>query len=118
RRQAEEARLERVRLLQVFRDSADGVYIAGSDGRMLMANEAALRLLGMEKAGMRGRHVASWAEEFRPRSSEGKPLSAGELPLARALRGEIVRGIEIWIDALDGEGRCLSLSASPVRGDH
>jgi len=116
RRQTDEAQRERVRLLQLFAASADGIYIARADGTMSLINDAALRLLGITGEGSAGRRIGDWPQHFLPRTADGKRLAADDLPLQRALRGEVVQGAELWIDTLDGTRRCLSVSAAPVTG--
>src|SRR5579883_3235110 len=98
RRQTDEAQRERVRLLQLFAASADGIYIARADGTMSLINDAALRLLGITGEGSAGRRIGDWPQHFLPRTADGKRLAADDLPLQRALRGEVVQGAELWID--------------------
>lgn len=115
RRQSDEVQRERVRLLQLFDASVEGIYIVRPDGAASMINDAAQRLLGISSEGLRGHNMADWASDLRARTEGGSVFPIEELPLSRALSGEVVRNFEVWVDALDGPVRCLSMSAAPVR---
>lgn len=119
RRHAEE---ERHRLLsQLQRRSAElnaildhmveGVFVADPDGRLSFVNQAGLRMCGGTPP------EEALGEEEGPdtslRTLDGEPLSHDELPLFRALRGEVVLDCDVRAFKPGGE-RVLRMNAAPI----
>jgi len=95
---------------------SDGVVAADLDGRMLLFNTAAQRLLGL---GARDVPGSEWSDTYRCfREDATTPFPADELPLARALRGEPVFNVLVHIKnpQVPG-GTWISVNGSPLR-DH
>jgi PAS domain S-box-containing protein len=73
----------------------EGVVVADRSGRVIFANRAAQSILGLGSTGL---VQEKWSEVygcFRP--DKLTPFPSAELPLARALLGESVSGVEIFI---------------------
>ena len=104
---------ERRRLLSLIDTLPEGLTIVEPDGRVSLYNQAAVDILGGPPG---GGPLDQRAQPYRPRAPDGKPFSPDELPLARALRGETVRAVEMVIRRPDGSERPLLVSAGPVRG--
>ena len=47
-------------------------------------------------------HPLEWAEHFGMRHPDGQPFGPHEAPLLRALRGDVVRDVELHVDTPDG----------------
>ena len=88
---------------------AEGLLVADDAGELLVSNQAARDLLGAPSA--RGTLAAIPAQRV-----DGTPLRDAERPLARALRGESVRDLELRT-AGDAGHRILAVSAVPLPRD-
>jgi len=102
-------------LESLIQDLPVGVLVSDRNGRILCFNEAAQRILGLN-----GLDVDP---EDRPRvygcylRDTATPVPAGRMPLARALRGEVVQDDEIFVrNEHVPEGVWISASAAPSRG--
>ncbi len=104
-------------MLTTILDSlADGVTVVGEGGRVILRNPAGIRLL----AGVPSDSV----EVINPESyglfrTDGSQVDPRDLPYARALAGESVTGMEIFLRTPTmPTGRLLEVSATPVsQGD-
>jgi sigma-B regulation protein RsbU (phosphoserine phosphatase) len=100
-------------LLDIINSLADGVVVANLEGRFLLFNPAAERILSL---GLMDVPLAEWSSAygcFRPDMSTAMP--SNELPLARSLRGEAVDDCEIYIRRTGGtEGGWISVSSRPI----
>jgi phosphoserine phosphatase RsbU/P len=102
-------------LLRDIIDSfADGVVVADLDGRFVLFNPAARRLLGV---GLTDVPPSEWSKVygcFLPDTVTPCPPEA--LPLARALEGESVSGFEVFVrNPSMPAGAWLSINGSPLR---
>jgi PAS domain S-box-containing protein len=102
-------------LLQLILGSiADGVVVADSNGKFLLFNAAAEQVLGM---GATERAPDQWSDQygvFLPDTMTQYP--ADKLPLVRAMRGEIVDTVELFIrNPQVPEGRLLSINGRPLK---
>ena len=119
RARAEEVETERRRLdlvaaerAAVLGQVADGVVIAGADGRVAYVNEAARRLHGVAGLGV---PVEDYSDAFHLFTLDGRPFPIEELPLARAVRaGETVKAERWLIRRPDGSEVVAEGSAAPV----
>jgi PAS domain S-box-containing protein len=96
---------------------ADGVVVADLDGRCLLSNAAAERLLGRDLADLAADEWASTLGCLKPDMITTYP--SNEMPLTRALRGEVVSNLEMFL--LGGEppqGIWLSINGAPIRDAH
>ncbi len=109
------ARPSTARLQQILDSVADGVVVADQEGRFLLFNPAAERILGI---GLMDVPQQDWPSVWGCYRPDGvTPFPADELPLACALRGETVTGAEVFIrNASTPAGVWLSVNATPLRG--
>ncbi|MDI7274557.1 MAG: ATP-binding protein [Anaerolineae bacterium] len=95
---------------------ADGLIVYSPSGDIVRMNAAAVDMLGYT-AQESARHLAERMALLDPRRPDGDPISWQQMPPARALRGEIVRGFINVVRARSGRELWLSSSAAPIRGD-
>lgn len=103
-----------VELDAVFDAIADGFVLFGPNGEIQRMNREATRLFAYSEE-LRG---ASLAERFALldlRTEDGTPVPYEASPVARALRGEIVRALHLRVRR-GGESGWVHASAAPVRG--
>jgi PAS domain S-box-containing protein len=96
----DEADRRRALLDLVVEQSSDGIVMADGDGVIRLFNEAAAQLYGVSR-----REVLT---------VKGSPLAPEETPLARALKGELVREARWVVHRRDGD-RVLTGTASPLK---
>ncbi len=75
-------------LEQLMAQLLDGVILIDPTGLILSANDAALRMHGVQTTDALGATAEQYAERFTLRSKEGRPLKRREYPLFRLLAGE------------------------------
>ena len=107
----------REELASILDNVADGVIAADMNGRITFANRSAIRMLGRES----GRELTGTLdfEACLPfLDQNGEPIPAGDLPSARARRGEGSKEILLGCRR-EGEGqtRWLLVKSDPVAGD-
>jgi signal transduction histidine kinase/CHASE3 domain sensor protein/ActR/RegA family two-component response regulator len=107
---------EQTRILQCVLDSmGDGVVVADRNGRFLLFNPAAEKLLGT--GAMEGK-PDDWAEHYGVFSADLTPYAPSEVPLARALRGISVDEEDLFIrNATLSEGAWISATARPLKSE-
>ena len=102
-------------LLDVLLDSVDVAVVAcGPDGQVTHLNRRAIELMGMDAS--TGSDPETWIERVWPRTPEGLPLSFEELPIVRALKGEVARGVDMLVQTGHGDV-LMSTTANPVYND-
>lgn len=108
------SRAER-RLLDALLDSVEVAVVAyGPTGALTHINRRAVELLGVDA--FTGSDTATWAQQACPRTADGARLALEDLPVARALRGEVVRSADVLVHT--GRGDVLmSTTANPVYDD-
>ena len=98
----------------VLQTISDGIVVADLEGRFLVFNEAAERILGV---GLLDVTPASWAEAyglFLP--DRTTPYPPERLPLVRAIKGEAVRDAEIFVRGPNQPaGAVIHVTALPWR---
>jgi PAS domain S-box-containing protein len=115
RKEAEIALQEQTKLLQVIIDSiGDGLILANPQGEFVLFNQAAQEMFGHlsnEKS------CGEWSSTYGLFLPDKQTLFPDhELPLARAVRGESVTDVEVFVrQATNSEGRWISISGYPVR---
>ncbi|HTI50542.1 MAG TPA: ATP-binding protein, partial [Planctomycetaceae bacterium] len=113
--QSEENLRRQTEILEsILRSLADGVVVADEEGRFLVWNPAAERIIGM---GPEDQPTAAWPNLYGLYQPDRKtPFPAKDLPLARAMRGEEVSEVAMFIrNDRKSEGAFLSLNATPLR---
>jgi len=116
-KQAKEAAEATSRVLDsILKNLADGVVVADEKGRFLHFNAVAEQLLGV---GATESRVDEWSDKYGVFLPDGvTPHPPHDLPLARAMRGEVVREQEIYIrNARRPEGAWLSVNGRPLRDE-
>jgi sigma-B regulation protein RsbU (phosphoserine phosphatase) len=102
------------RLLRLIVDSvADGVVVANMEGRFVLFNPAAERILSL---GFMDVPLQEWSSVYGLYKPDMVSLfPAEELPLVRSLRGEVVDDCEIYIHRNGGpKGAWISVSSRPI----
>ncbi|HEY3836191.1 MAG TPA: response regulator [Bryobacteraceae bacterium] len=114
---SEAAYRQQTKILRSVLDSmGDGVLVADENGKMLVLNPAAERMVGKN-----AEHSTQpeWVECFgiyTPGTDSLYPVD--QLPLARAVRGESADGIEMYIrNPSFPDGMYVSVNARPLRDD-
>ena len=118
KRQAEEETKRQKELLQLILESiADGVVVADSNGKFLLFNAAAEQLLGI---GATEATPDKWSEQYGVYLPDTvTPYPPDQLPLVRAIRGESVDVVELFIrNPQVPEGRLLSINGRPLRNEN
>jgi PAS domain S-box-containing protein len=113
RKRAEVAMQEQTKLLQVIIDSiGDGLILANQEGEFVLFNRAAVGMFGQltnEKSS------SEWSSTYGLFLADKKTLFPdNELPLARAIKGEYVNDVEVFVRREDAEDRWVSISGYPV----
>ena len=108
----DEADRRRALLDLVVEQSSDGIIMADGRGTVRLFNGAAAQLHGVSPHEVVS---PSWEQTFRLLTVEGTPLPNEETPLARAVKGEVVRDARWVVHRPDGEHRVLTGSASPLK---
>ncbi len=115
---AEEETGRQEKLLQLILESiADGVVVADSDGKFLLFNAAAEQVLGI---GATDSRPDQWSDRYGSYLPDAVTLyPPNELPLVRAMRGESVDAVEVFIrNAQVPDGRLLSLTGRPLKDEN
>ena len=102
-------------LMSVLNSMGDGVVVADRDGRFLLFNPVAERILGL---GAIDAPPAEWSNEYGLFSAEtGDPLELNEIPLVRAIRGESTDQQEMVIkNPMLSAPVTISVTGRPLKG--
>ncbi|MEG4805623.1 PAS domain-containing protein [Microcoleus sp. ARI1-B5] len=113
RKRSEVALQEQTKLLQVIIDSiGDGLVLANQQGEFVLFNRAAVKMFGQLT---NKKSYQEWSSTYGLFLADQKTLfPEDELPLARAIKGEYVNDVGIFVRREDGEGRWVSISGYPV----
>ncbi|MBF0531280.1 MAG: PAS domain S-box protein, partial [Deltaproteobacteria bacterium] len=105
---------ERERLSAVINSITDEVWFCDTQGKIVLANPSASLEFCLDITGNIGvEHLAARLEAFRP---DGRPRPIEEVPLRRALAGEIIKRQEsILRTPASGELHHREINASPVK---
>jgi PAS domain S-box-containing protein len=111
---AEEAVRQKDLLQLILASVTDGVVVADTNGKFLLFNAAAERFVGI---GAIDAPPDRWSQQYGSFRPDGVTLfPADELPLVRAMRGENVDAVELFIrNANVPDGRLLSIAGRPLR---
>ncbi|HEY5675961.1 MAG TPA: PAS domain S-box protein, partial [Myxococcales bacterium] len=107
------AKEDRERLSAILEQLPAGVMISDAAGRVVFTNPAAKEIFGGPipvpgSAESYDRTFAAWDEA-------GQPLSSGEFPLVRALRGETLNAVGVEFQRPDGSRAYIQANAGPLR---
>jgi two-component system phosphate regulon sensor histidine kinase PhoR len=92
---------------------ADALFLVDAQGKIVEANRASLKLLGLEAGGTPA-NVHQMVELLDFRHADGRPVTLNEVPSRRALMGETVREEEYQLRYPGGGLLHISVTASPV----
>ena len=100
----------------VFNSVSDGVVVTDKDGKFLFVNPSAEQIVGM---GATDTPSDQWAETYGTFYPDQKtPVPSDELPLVRAMHGEPLDDVELFIrNQARPEGVSISVSARPLQDD-
>jgi PAS domain S-box-containing protein len=113
RRRAEDALRRQTEILRsILNSMSEGVLVSDETGNLLLINPAAERMIGRpQEATLAGTRSAN--EFYRP--DRVTRFNAQDLPSARAIRGEEVNDVEMFIRPVAGkEGIWASANARPL----
>jgi len=103
---------DRAFLSAVLEAIEDGIVACGPDGRLTLFNRATreFHAMDLEPVG-----AANWSQQYDLYGPDGvTPLRPEEVPLSRALAGEVMRGVEMVIAPPGGRARHLLASGQPL----
>jgi len=108
-------RASEARLARLLATTPGGIVEFDGQGRLTYANAAAERVLGAGSGGLTTlRHDdPAWL----PADRDGLPIPPDRLPVAEALRGEVVAAFEQAVSGRDGRRVVMLVNAVPVRGE-
>lgn len=109
---ADAAALRAAELEAVIANMPDGVSIHGPDGRIIQMNATGRRISGEEISPEQS--LPTVVEHFDLHYPDGRVIPLDDLPLPRALRGEITSGYEFISHTRNGARNILTSSA-PIR---
>ncbi len=101
----------------ILESLSDGVIVANTNGKILMANRAATAISG---GGPTDLPPSEWSEAFGLFDpSTGGLFPPDELPLTRAIRGESTASVEVLVrNPRAPEGTHVSVSGAPMIGEN
>jgi PAS domain S-box-containing protein len=112
----EETRRQKDLLQLILASVADGVVVADTNGKFLVFNAAAERFVGIGAIDV---SPDQWSQQYGSFQPDGVTLfPPNELPLVRAMRGENVDDVELFIRNPNvPEGRLLNITGRPLKDD-
>jgi len=113
-RESEALLQQQTRILNSILDGmGDGVIVIGRDGRTLLINKAAARVLGVP---VRDVPAANWPEAYGLYLADGSALVPLEMnPLQRASDGEPLVQLELRVKNAAVPGATVAITATPLR---
>ncbi|MDZ8067191.1 MAG: AAA family ATPase [Nostoc sp. DedQUE08] len=103
---------EREFLNAIIHNITDGIVVCDSTGKLTLFNKATREFHGVPVESL---PAEQWAEHFSLYQPDGQtPLSTTEIPLFRALQGEIVENAEMVIAPKHGSRRILLASGQAI----
>jgi PAS domain S-box-containing protein len=113
-RTEEEIKRQKDLLQLILASIADGVVVADSNGKFLLFNTAAEQALG---TGATEKTPDKWSDQYGVYLSDTvTQYPADQLPLVRAMRGENVDAVELFIrNPQVPQGRLLSINGRPLK---
>jgi len=103
-------------LQTIIENLTEGLAVSGLDGQLQLFNRAALDLHGFTTLDECRQHLSQFADTFELSAMDGTVWPVGLWPLARILRGESLRGLEVRFKHLQaGWQRVYSYGGTLVR---
>jgi two-component system phosphate regulon sensor histidine kinase PhoR len=112
----EASHLERQKLTTVINSIAEGVILCDSKGRLVLANEAAMVLLGLDTIPFE-QPLSEMPDFYHIRDLDQQPVPVDLLPMARALAGEVFHDCRLLLQGASGSNTVISFSGAPTRND-
>ncbi len=111
-------RQSEARLRTVVENLTEGLIAADLDGRLVQWNRTALDMHGFASLEEAQRRLPEFADIFELSTLDGKVVPLEQWPLARVLRGEDLRDVEVRVRRIvGGWERVFSYAGSLVRDD-
>jgi PAS domain S-box-containing protein len=112
-RESEALLQQQTRILNSILDGmGDGVVVIARDGRTLLFNKEASRVLGIAT---RDVLVEAWPEAYGLFCGDGAPLSMEQNPLRRAMRGEPLVQADVRVVNAVVSGAFVAITATPLK---
>jgi two-component system phosphate regulon sensor histidine kinase PhoR len=112
----QDTRTERLKLNAVINSIAEGVVLCNREGRLVLANQSAMELLSVERIPL-DQSLSEMPDFYAMRDLEGDTLPVEQLPLARALSGEVFHEYRLLSRGASGIDTVLAFSGAPVYDD-
>jgi two-component system phosphate regulon sensor histidine kinase PhoR len=112
----QDTRTERLKLNAVINSIAEGVVLCNREGRLVLANQSAMELLSVERIPVE-QSLSEMPDFYAMRDLEGETLPVEQLPLARALSGEVFHEYRLLSRGASGIDTVLGFSGAPVYDD-
>lgn len=112
----QDTRTERLKLNAVINSIAEGVVLCNREGRLVLANQSAMELLSVERIPLE-QSLSEMPDFYAMRDLEGDSLPVEQLPLARALSGEVFHEYRLLSRGASGIDTVLGFSGAPVYDD-
>jgi two-component system, OmpR family, phosphate regulon sensor histidine kinase PhoR len=112
----QDTRTERLKLNAVINSIAEGVVLCNREGRLVLANQSAMELLSVERIPL-DQSLSEMPDFYAMRDLEGDTLPVEQLPLARALSGEVFHEYRLLSRGASGIDTVLGFSGAPVYDD-
>ena len=103
--------------LEATLDALDEPVVAmNTDRTIAFSNRAAEeQFVGLERDDVRRQSAETRVAPYRFLLADGTPLGVEELPLIRALAGDVTRDLDVQVGVSDGGHRHFIMNAAPVR---
>lgn len=110
-------RASREQLQAILDNMVDGAFVCDATGHLTLVNESAIRTLGLPAREIL-RPVDELSDVLHARHPDGRPFARDELPLVRALRGEILSSIDMTVtDPRTERETHIRVNAAPVQDE-
>ena len=109
-------------LLEAILDSIqEGITVTQPDGQIVLLNRAALQIYGLVGNGVTPTstpgsmpHVKDFLTKLKVRNPDSSRPRRSELPLTRALQGEVFTDQELVVHGLNGERKWVSINGAAI----
>ncbi len=118
KRAAEALKQSEAQHITILENLAEGLVVADLEGRLIYWNPASLRMHGYSSAEEGHKKLTELADTFELSEMDGTPIPPDQWPLARALRGEVVRDWEVRVRRTNEDWqRIFNYRATPVKDE-